>query len=239
MPEGTQEGLTEIADCCIDLIGGYACNVSELAGPSFISKRLSSNPSGSAAGFTPKRGTKSNTDVADRESESSGFPIVGIGASAGGLEACSEFFEGGRRYSFAQDDKSAKYNSMPHSAIAVGCVDFVLPSAEIARELIRIARQPRVLKNISAAPEDDELLDEGGSDLNKIFMLLRTVLAMSSLTTNTLPSDGSSQLMCCVETQSRATIHEHGAGVRWRSGYSATPISSRLITHHDSDLGPS
>lgn len=44
---------------------------------------------------------------------------------------------------FAQDD-SARYDSMPRSAIAAGCVDFVLPPAEIARELGRIAKHPYV-----------------------------------------------------------------------------------------------
>jgi two-component system, chemotaxis family, CheB/CheR fusion protein len=45
---------------------------------------------------------------------------------------------------FAQDD-SAKFDSMPRSAIAAGCVDFVLPPEGIARELARIARHPYVL----------------------------------------------------------------------------------------------
>jgi len=73
---------------------------------------------------------------------------------------------------FAQDEGSAKYNSMPHSAVAAGCVDFVLPPAEIARELMRIARQPRVLNNIAAVAET-ELAIDNGDDLNKIFLLLR------------------------------------------------------------------
>lgn len=44
---------------------------------------------------------------------------------------------------FAQDE-SAQHDSMPHSAVATGCVDFVLPPAEIVRELARIARHPHV-----------------------------------------------------------------------------------------------
>ncbi|MDB6174196.1 MAG: two-component hybrid sensor and regulator [Chthoniobacteraceae bacterium] len=54
-----------------------------------------------------------------------------------GLESIKA--EGG--VTFAQDG-SAKYNSMPHSAIAAGCVDFVLSPEEIASELARIARHP-------------------------------------------------------------------------------------------------
>lgn len=56
-----------------------------------------------------------------------------------GLEAIKA--EGG--LTFAQDD-SARYDSMPRSAVAAGCVDSVLPPAHIARELARIARHPYV-----------------------------------------------------------------------------------------------
>ena len=49
--------------------------------------------------------------------------------------------EGG--ITFAQDD-SAKYDSMPRSAVAAGCVDFTLSPREIARELARIAKHPLV-----------------------------------------------------------------------------------------------
>ncbi|HUS25306.1 MAG TPA: chemotaxis protein CheB [Candidatus Binatia bacterium] len=54
-----------------------------------------------------------------------------------GLEAIKA--EGG--ITFAQDE-SARYDSMPRSAIAEGCVDFVLSPSAIARELARIARHP-------------------------------------------------------------------------------------------------
>ena len=56
-----------------------------------------------------------------------------------GLEAIKA--EGG--ITFAQDD-TAQHNSMPRSAIAAGCVDFVLPPDEIAQEIARIARHPYV-----------------------------------------------------------------------------------------------
>ena len=56
-----------------------------------------------------------------------------------GLEAIKA--EGG--ITFAQDD-SAKYDSMPRSAVAAGCVDFVLSPENIAKELARIAKHPYV-----------------------------------------------------------------------------------------------
>jgi len=54
-----------------------------------------------------------------------------------GLEAIKE--QDG--ITFAQD-ASAKYDSMPRSAVASGCVDFVLSPEKIAEELARIAKHP-------------------------------------------------------------------------------------------------
>ena len=56
-----------------------------------------------------------------------------------GLEAIKA--EGG--ITFAQD-QSAKYDSMPRSAVAAGCVDLVLSPVDIAKELTRIAKHPYV-----------------------------------------------------------------------------------------------
>jgi two-component system CheB/CheR fusion protein len=69
-----------------------------------------------------------------------------------GLEAIKA--EGG--ITFAQDD-SARYDSMPRSAIAAGCVDFVLKPEDIAKELARIANHPYVAgqPHETISPEDD------------------------------------------------------------------------------------
>ena len=56
-----------------------------------------------------------------------------------GLEAIKA--EGG--ITFAQDD-SARYDSMPRSAVAAGCVDFILSPESIAKELARIAKHPYI-----------------------------------------------------------------------------------------------
>jgi two-component system CheB/CheR fusion protein len=66
-----------------------------------------------------------------------------------GLEAIKA--EGG--ITFAQDD-SAKHDSMPRSAIAAGCVDFVLSPEKISKELARIAQHPYVAKD---SGRDDEM----------------------------------------------------------------------------------
>lgn len=76
--------------------------------------------------------------------------------------------EGG--ITFAQDEKTAKYDGMPRSAIAAGCVDFVLSPEGIARELARIGRHPYL--RIPAA-EPVPLPAENDGDLRTLFLLLR------------------------------------------------------------------
>jgi two-component system, chemotaxis family, CheB/CheR fusion protein len=43
---------------------------------------------------------------------------------------------------FAQNEKTAKYTSMPINAVAAGCVDFVLSPSDIAKEMVSIAGRP-------------------------------------------------------------------------------------------------
>ena len=66
--------------------------------------------------------------------------------------------EGG--ITFAQD-RTAKFDSMPRSAIAAGAVDFVLSPRQIAEELLSIARRPRleVEGREIAAPSDSAAMD--------------------------------------------------------------------------------
>ena len=88
-----------------------------------------------------------------------------------GLEAIKA--EGG--ITFAQDE-SARYDSMPRSAVAAGSVDFVLSPEDIATELTRIAKHPAVAGAPSGSPtraegdrefataheDDDTALPSGG-----------------------------------------------------------------------------
>jgi two-component system CheB/CheR fusion protein len=62
---------------------------------------------------------------------------------------------------FAQAEKSAKYSGMPASAIAAGCVNFVLPPEQIAVELARIAEHPDIapraaFEEVKVEPRADE-----------------------------------------------------------------------------------
>lgn len=52
---------------------------------------------------------------------------------------------------FAQDEASAKYNSMPRSAVATGTVDFVLSPELIAGEIARMVLRPDATKTRAAA----------------------------------------------------------------------------------------
>ncbi len=96
--------------------------------------------------------------AADKGSEAIAVILSGgDGDGSHALEAIKA--EGG--ITFAQD-ASAKTGSMPATAMATGLVDFVLPPAGIAKELVRIARDPTAdrLRKVSGEellPEDDGL----------------------------------------------------------------------------------
>lgn len=69
---------------------------------------------------------------------------------------------------FAQD-QSARYQEMPRSAIADGQADFVLPPAEIAHHLQRLANHAAVV-----LPDPQVNIPEDSAGLQTIFRLLRT-----------------------------------------------------------------
>jgi len=77
--------------------------------------------------------------------EELGYKSIGVilsGSSTDGTLGLEEVKAAGG-ITFAQD-ATAPHDSMPRSAAAAGCVDFVLPPDEIAREIARIARHPYV-----------------------------------------------------------------------------------------------
>jgi len=84
-----------------------------------------------------------------------------------GLEAIKA--EGG--ITFAQEATSAKYDSMPRSAIAAGHVDFILTPEGIAQELARISRHPYVTP--AAKSGEKETPTAGRNGYGKILALLR------------------------------------------------------------------
>lgn len=77
----------------------------------------------------------------DRKTHSIGVILSGTDTDGTlGLEAIKG--EGG--ITFAQDEKSAKFDGMPRSATESGCVDFVMEPREIARQLGRLSRHQSV-----------------------------------------------------------------------------------------------
>jgi two-component system, chemotaxis family, CheB/CheR fusion protein len=124
----------------------------------------------------------------DQKENAIGVILSGAGSDgAKGLKAIKT--AGG--VTFAQDATSAKYDSMPRSAVGTGCVDFVLPPSRIAKELARMLNQPGATRGRAAANARNRRgrvprqkpASPGGSawpappeDLNlrKIFLLLRT-----------------------------------------------------------------
>ncbi|MBN1869511.1 MAG: PAS domain-containing protein [Candidatus Omnitrophica bacterium] len=79
--------------------------------------------------------------------------IIFSGTATDGTLGASAIKAGGG-ITFAQDDKSAKYGSMPQSAISTGCIDFVLTPKKIAAELGRIAKKIRLARPGPVTPEE-------------------------------------------------------------------------------------
>jgi two-component system CheB/CheR fusion protein len=104
--------------------------------------------------------------AADQGNNAIGIILSGT-ASDGTIGLSAVKGEGG--ITFAQDS-TAKYDGMPASAVAAGCVDLVLPPEGIAKELARIARHPYVLGHgieLEAVGETRE------AQMSQIFAILR------------------------------------------------------------------
>src|ERR1700730_10254828 len=105
----------------------------------------------------------------DQRSNAIGVILSGT-ASDGTLGLAAIKAEGG--ITFAQDKKSAKFDGMPQSAIAAGCVDFVLSPGVIGRELARIRAHAYLAP--SSSSRTAQLVADGDPQLKSILHLLRT-----------------------------------------------------------------
>ena len=84
--------------------------------------------------------------------------VVGIvlsGSASDGTHGLKDIKEAGG-ITFAQDD-SAKFTSMPQSAIASGAVDFVLSPKEIAKELTWMSKHPMLKRKVAKRTPEDEI----------------------------------------------------------------------------------
>ncbi|PKP07012.1 MAG: chemotaxis protein CheR [Bacteroidetes bacterium HGW-Bacteroidetes-5] len=101
--------------------------------------------------------------------------VIGIvlsGSASDGTLGVKEIKHNGG-LTFAQDD-TAKFTSMPHSAIAAGVVDFILSPKQIALELARLSKHPFVKPN-EKNKNSENLIDNSDPDLKIIInQLLKT-----------------------------------------------------------------
>ena len=88
----------------------------------------------------------------DRQAGAIGVVLSGTGSD--GTTGIEEIKVAGG-ITFAQDVASAKYPSMRQNADSSGCVDMVLPPAEIARAVGRIGNHPLVTMDRDVHPEGD------------------------------------------------------------------------------------
>ena len=112
----------------------------------------------------------------DRKGAAIGIVLSGTGSDGTrGLKAIKA--EGG--VTFAQDEKSARYPGMPMSAVAAGCVDFVLPPGKVAAAIKRLSRHPYTA--IAQPAERAASGDEGASAFRQICLLLRSATGVDFL----------------------------------------------------------
>ncbi|MGC1987251.1 MAG: chemotaxis protein CheB [Candidatus Acidiferrales bacterium] len=108
--------------------------------------------------------------LADSRGEQA-IAVVLSGTASDGTLGCSAVKTAGG-ITFAQDEKSAKYGGMPHSAIYSGCIDFVLPPKSIAQELVRIGSHPYVARAATDS-ESASGLAAGHEHLHTLLAMLR------------------------------------------------------------------
>jgi two-component system CheB/CheR fusion protein len=76
-----------------------------------------------------------------------GIGLSGTGSDgARGIRAIKE--AGG--LVMVQDEQSAKFSGMPHSAIATGLADYILPASELPHALLKFVRHPQLVRSAEA-----------------------------------------------------------------------------------------
>jgi two-component system CheB/CheR fusion protein len=104
--------------------------------------------------------------ASEKKTRAIGIVLSGTGNDGTeGLKAIKA--EGG--ITFAQDPDTAQYPDMPKNAIADETPDFVLSSELIAKELVRIAKHPQLMRSKTKALEQEKV----ETDANKIIRLLK------------------------------------------------------------------
>jgi two-component system, chemotaxis family, CheB/CheR fusion protein len=110
-----------------------------------------------------------------QECGGSGIGIVLSGADSDGAAGIQAIKTAGG-ITFAQQPRTARFPSMPQSAIETGCVDFVLTPILIAAELARIASHPYLRAvEVASEPESSGRIADSASELSlkRVFRRLR------------------------------------------------------------------
>src|SRR5690242_1236020 len=111
----------------------------------------------SAREFDEPRGQRAPIDLFFRslaEKLGDGFAVILSGAGADGAVGVRAVKESGGII-LVQDPREAEYSSMPHSAIATGVADFVLPVRDLAARLTELIALKQS-RPVPAEPEFDE-----------------------------------------------------------------------------------
>lgn len=93
--------------------------------------------------------------------------IILSGTGSDGMRGVRAVKENGGMV-MVQDEKTAKFDGMPKSAVSTGLADFVLPPNQMPAQLLSFVRHPQ-----AALAEKSELLMEGDDALTAVFSLLR------------------------------------------------------------------
>jgi two-component system CheB/CheR fusion protein len=101
----------------------------------------------------------------DQEKNAIGIILSGAGSDGAlGIKAIKEF--GGM--TMAQEERTAKFESMPHSSIATGMVDIIMPPKQLAEELINYLKHPFVKESRKI----ESIFASEQSQLSKVIAIL-------------------------------------------------------------------
>ncbi|MGZ8486285.1 MAG: chemotaxis protein CheB, partial [Candidatus Binatia bacterium] len=108
----------------------------------------------------------------DQRTYAVGIVLSGTG-SDGAQGVCEIKAMGG--ITFAQDERSAKFSGMPHSAAESGCVDLIVEPQEIDRRLAHIRAHPYYLNLVSQPPPFLDIHDDTETQYRKVLTQVHAV----------------------------------------------------------------
>ncbi|MGZ8453961.1 MAG: chemotaxis protein CheB [Candidatus Binatia bacterium] len=108
----------------------------------------------------------------DQRTYAVGIVLSGTG-SDGAQGVCEIKAMGG--ITFAQDERSAKFSGMPHSAAESGCVDLIVEPQEIGRRLAHIRAHPYYLNLVSQPPPILDIHDDTETQYRKVLTQVHAV----------------------------------------------------------------